>query len=137
MRLSYMSKNSGASAVEFALIVPVVLLLLFLIIEYGWYFTNKIVLMNAVSTAARSAVQAREWEGEQPETFALYAVKETFWLSQMNEDRVSSRIISSDDYAPRRVEVRVDAYPFRQITGYIPSLMIPGSLSAKAVMVFP
>ena len=137
MRKFVLDKNSGASAVEFALIVPVVLLFLFLIIEYGWYFTNKIVLMNAVSSAARSAVQAREWEGEQPEVFAFYTAKEAFWLSRLNDEKIVSRIIPSDDYAPRRVEVRVEAYPFRQITGYIPPLMIPDSLSAKAVMVFP
>jgi hypothetical protein len=99
--------NRGATAVEFALVLPLLLLILFSIIEYGWYLTNTMVLTNAVSSAARAGVQAREWEGEQPEALVLYTLETAFWLSRIGGNYASVRILSSDAYAPRRIEVAV------------------------------
>jgi TadE-like protein len=46
----------GASAVEFALVLPVLLLMLFGIVDYGIYFTNQLAVNQGVQEAARSAV---------------------------------------------------------------------------------
>jgi Flp pilus assembly protein TadG len=50
--------DSGASAVEFALVVPMLLVLVFGIINFGAIFAQQIALNNAARQAARAAVVA-------------------------------------------------------------------------------
>lgn len=49
-------REQGASATEFALILPILLLLLFGIIEFGIIFFNKAVITNASREGARVGV---------------------------------------------------------------------------------
>ncbi|WP_345503536.1 TadE/TadG family type IV pilus assembly protein [Pedococcus ginsenosidimutans] len=55
-RLGHGHREGGASAVEFALIVPVLFLLLFGIIDYGFLFFDAIGLRQGAREAARQAV---------------------------------------------------------------------------------
>ena len=48
-------KRRGANAVEFALITPVLLYVLFGTMEYSWFFLNQILLDAAASEGARTA----------------------------------------------------------------------------------
>jgi hypothetical protein len=48
--------DSGASVVEFALVVPILLLLVFGIIEYGLWFTDSVSARQGVREAARQGV---------------------------------------------------------------------------------
>lgn len=49
-------RDRGAAAVEFALVVPVLLLLVFGIIDYGLYFANTLGARSGVREAARQGV---------------------------------------------------------------------------------
>ena len=49
------SRDAGAAAVEFALVLPVLVLILFGIIDYGLYFSNTLSAQSGVQTAARQA----------------------------------------------------------------------------------
>jgi hypothetical protein len=49
-------RDGGASAVEFALVAPILFMLLFGILEYGFYFNDSISLRQGVREAARQAV---------------------------------------------------------------------------------
>jgi hypothetical protein len=49
------SRDGGAAAVEFALVLPVLALILFGIIDYGLYFSNTLSAQSGVQTAARQA----------------------------------------------------------------------------------
>ena len=51
-------KDSGAAAVEFALVVPVLLMILFGIIDYGLLFNNSLSVKQGVREAARQGVVA-------------------------------------------------------------------------------
>jgi hypothetical protein len=51
-----MGRSDGASAVEFALVVPVLLLLVFGIIEYGLWFSDSLSARQGVREAARQGV---------------------------------------------------------------------------------
>ena len=51
--------QSGAAAVEFALILPVMLLFIFGIIEFGLFMYNKQVLTNACREGARVGIVVR------------------------------------------------------------------------------
>ena len=49
-------RDSGAAAVEFALVVPVLLMLLFGMIDYGLYFSNALSVKQGAREAARQGV---------------------------------------------------------------------------------
>ena len=48
--------DQGAAAVEFALVVPILVMMLFGIIDYGLYFTNALAVRAGVSDAARQII---------------------------------------------------------------------------------
>jgi Flp pilus assembly protein TadG len=49
-------RDAGAAAVEFALVLPVLLLILFGIIDYGLYFGNALDTRSGVASATRQAI---------------------------------------------------------------------------------
>lgn len=55
-RLAGRRDDRGAAAVEFALVVPLLLLLVFGIISFGLYFASALALSNSARQGARSAV---------------------------------------------------------------------------------
>ena len=131
------SNEKGGAAVEFALVLPMLFLVLFAIIEYGWLLTNQIVLTNAVSEGARAGIKAGEWNDDAEICdYAEAAVKSAFWPAALNEADVKAEI-KSDPNGFRRMEVEVANMTYKPITGYIPSSLMPDHLAAKAVMIFP
>jgi Flp pilus assembly protein TadG len=52
-------RDGGAAAVEFALVAPLLFVVLFGIIDYGIYFADSIALRQGVREAARAGVVAR------------------------------------------------------------------------------
>ena len=133
--LNFLFKNKGSAAVEFALCLYGLLLVLFGIIEYGWYMTNQIVLSNAVSCGARAGIKAKEWEGESPVVLARTATKKSFWISDLSNIRIN--ILEQSLNNPRRLRVSVSGLDYSPLTGFLPSELIPEYVKAKAVMVFP
>jgi hypothetical protein len=59
-------RDGGAAAVEFALVTPLLFVLLFGIIDYGIWFADSIALRQGVREAARSGVVTRFGEGCSP-----------------------------------------------------------------------
>ena len=60
-RTKLASDESGATAVEFALLLPVLCLLLFAIIKFGVAFNNYIQLTNAAAAGSRALAISRDW----------------------------------------------------------------------------
>jgi Flp pilus assembly protein TadG len=60
LRTSKLQSENGQSAVEFALILPILILLLLGIIEFGWFFNAKI----TITSAAREGVRVYAINGE-------------------------------------------------------------------------
>jgi len=56
---SGLSSQRGATAVEFAIICPVLILLLFAMIEFGLYLFNLQVITNACREGARAGIVSR------------------------------------------------------------------------------
>jgi hypothetical protein len=54
-----LKSQKGAAAVEFAIILPLLLLLIFGIIEFGLFLFNRHVITNAVREAARAGIVVR------------------------------------------------------------------------------
>lgn len=135
--------QQGIAAMEFALVAPVLLLIVFSTIEYGWYMVQSLVLNNAVAASARAGVKAREWESndhdaEDPEAFARSILQESLWIfTEYPTDHVAIDILDSDDNNPRRLSVFVSDVPYEPITGYLGENLLPKTLAAKAVLAFP
>ncbi|MEN8114150.1 MAG: TadE/TadG family type IV pilus assembly protein [Actinomycetota bacterium] len=55
-RLFHRDRERGASAVEFALVLPILVLLVFGIMESGWFFAQQVEIRNAAREGARLAV---------------------------------------------------------------------------------
>ena len=130
----------GSAAVEFALVLPVLLMILFGTIEYSWYLTWQFVLNNAVAQGARVGVSAREWEDEDPEAMAREAVTQSCWLlgtdqAEAFRETIQTTIIENDDL--RTLEVVVAGLTYQPVTGFLPETLIPQHVGAKAVMAFP
>jgi Flp pilus assembly protein TadG len=62
--------DDGASAVEFALVLPILLLILFGIIDYGLWFEDSISLRQGVRDAARQGVVGN-YDGGDPTCAAM------------------------------------------------------------------
>lgn len=63
------SQNGGA-VVEFAIVLPIFLAMLFGAIDYGWYFYQKFTLAAAVQSGLRSALSVKEDDTPDPWTTA-------------------------------------------------------------------
>ncbi len=58
------SRKRGAAIVEFAVVLPLLLLLLFGIVEFGWLFMVRQTLVNAAREGCRIAVLSTATEGD-------------------------------------------------------------------------
>lgn len=59
--MKWFKRENGQSMVEFALVLPILILLLCGIIDFGWIYSNKIAAVNACREAARySAIHVND-----------------------------------------------------------------------------
>jgi hypothetical protein len=64
-------KDAGAAAVEFALVLPILILILFGIIDYGLYFANSLDARAGTQEATREAVVANFGSCTPPKKFDI------------------------------------------------------------------
>lgn len=133
----YIINEKGASAIELALIMPIILPILFGIVEYGWLFKKQMDLNNAVSEGVRAVVaengdinnaraamlEVMSVKTEVPTTYLV------IWLNTFTTLNILE--------APDRAELKVDDWPHTSLTGFFPSALLPSTLSSTAVMAFP
>jgi Flp pilus assembly protein TadG len=62
-----MRRRRGASAVEFALTLPVLMTLVSAIIDYGWYLAQSITVLNCAREGLRSAAMVSYDDGPDEE----------------------------------------------------------------------
>ena len=66
MPLSSSSSRTGASALEFALLLPILTIILGSIIEFGWIFLQSNALLMATRAAARAGASVGETASPSP-----------------------------------------------------------------------
>jgi Flp pilus assembly protein TadG len=64
--LSRRDGENGGAVVEFAIVLPIFLALLFGAVDYGWYFYQKFTLAAAVQAGVRSALSVKETDNPDP-----------------------------------------------------------------------
>ena len=148
--------QGGSSAVEFAILLPVWLMLFFGMLDYGWYLTNLIVLENAVAAGARAGVKVKYWldeneGGSNPVAVAQETALASFWISaglaqgnwltatrlDENMTPLNDDELCSQDQPCAYLKVQVNQYPFSPLAGYLPKSLLPETLRASAISVFP
>src|SRR3546814_8901086 len=73
--------EAGVAAIEFALIAPIFLILMFGIVVYGFYFGTCIALAHAASEGARASIRSEEHTSELQSlmriSYAVFCLKKT------------------------------------------------------------
>jgi len=82
----------GASLVEFALVVPILLALLLGIIEFGWLFNGWITITGSAREGARMAAVGKEYEDIQE---AIERHTSTFYSVSFDDDYGSEEVTIS------------------------------------------
>ena len=113
-------RERGAAAVEFALVLPVLLLLVLGAIDWGWYFFLREVVTNAAREGAR--VGSVNQDGQAAAAAYLTRLGLTQGAAASNNGNVGG--IST-------VRVTV-TYQGCSLTGFIP--MVPTTITAQAQM---
>ena len=93
--------QKGATAVEFAIVLPLLILLIFGMIEFGLYLFNRHVITNAAREGARAGIISRpvRLSNEEIETVVLNYSKQhlvTFGEDTLEIDDVTIKPIDDD-----------------------------------------
>jgi hypothetical protein len=107
-------QKRGAAAIEFALVLPVMMSILLGVIEYGYYFTEKQVLYNIVSESCG---------------VDYYAQAEDIFLNYFSSCPACAANLTED---PERYVCDMEK-PYYQLTGFFPEGMVPIKFSIRAV----
>ena len=110
MQASLRRQRSGNNAVEFALIMPVFILLVFGMMEYGWAFFMRTGVINSVRAGCRTAVVTHP--DDDPAAVAEEAIEQHldvvhFAPVQVNEQRTMRGEHAAGLDQPRLQEVQV------------------------------
>lgn len=120
--------DDGAVIVETALVAPLLFLLIFGIIEFGWYFYQSQNVRHGAREAARlAAVNYNPGNDEDADVQGQAIVDKVCQSMDTTNDAVTvnltvtDKVVSSPNNAGRFLEADVST-PFRPITGFFPYL---------------
>ena len=134
-RTSSRSLRRGASAIEFALCLPIFCAIVFGIIEYGWVFFQQANVIAAVREGARLGVTLPRTSD--PEGTAIAEVRNTlrgvgYTSAQVDAATVTATVTDSTaNGAPSDAMTVVARVPYQQIIGMIP---VPPEIHAEMTM---
>jgi len=128
----HLKTERGAAAVEFALVLPVLVLLLFGVIEFGLLMFNKAVLTNAAREGARFgivAVSPRKTSSEIETVVSNYTGTNLITFGTPSTPQVTSTYTTQNFGDPLTVTVTYQ-YQFLVIDNLIPPLS--GGIQVKS-----
>jgi Flp pilus assembly protein TadG len=122
------AKERGAAAVEFALILPLLLFLLFVLLDFGWIFNQQLAITSASREAARFyAIHWNDTDVLLPDDAEARA--EGFVDTALSFSYGSGCTGDEDD----EISVTVST-PVTDITGLVAGILDGASLSATGTM---
>lgn len=128
-QFSIRNENSGAAAVEFALIAPFFLILLLTMIAYGIYLATSHALQQVAADAARTAIAGLD-ERERQQLAREYVLNSTLDYPLMDPREVQINVVSDPKNAEQFTVVltyNAEALPIWGLYTY----MLPGKTITK------
>ena len=114
--MAWSSRQDGAAAVEFALLLPLLILLLFGFIQFGTAFNTKIQATNAAREGARMAVVGIDnWTDVGGRIAFLEAVRQDAGLGD-----IDNCVLNTDDVVGGILTVTFD-YPLDLVIPFMPN----------------
>jgi Flp pilus assembly protein TadG len=128
----YLKREEGAAAVEFALVLPILILILFGIIEFGFALYNKEVITNASREGARAGiVQAPKLT----ETAVKDVAKDYLASAGWDKTKADVSVTGAAGSFPNSLTVTVNyPYSFSVLPNFIAGFSKDITLSATTVM---
>jgi Flp pilus assembly protein TadG len=124
------SEERGAAALEFALVLPLLLLLVFGIISYAYMFSVRQALTQAAAEGARAAAVAATGQSATRATAAVNEALDGLDLSCGTEGLTCTPVPATCGTAAcMRVTVTYAYRDHNPIPNLLPDAMIPASLS--------
>ena len=105
--MRYLHNNRGVAAVEFAICLPILLLLVFGLIEFGLMFYNKQVMTNASREGVRAGIVTGTGTADIIQIVENYCDNNLINLNGANELQAGSVTVSGPD-GDNDLTVRVD-----------------------------
>jgi Flp pilus assembly protein TadG len=118
-------RDSGAAAVEFALVLPLLLTIVLGTIDWGWYFFVREVATNAAREGARAGTLYTSGQTTQAHAVALAYVT----TGALNAGKA---VVTEGTGANSSVWVQVQ-YPVGSLTGFFTGVL-PATVTARAEM---
>lgn len=129
--------QSGQALVEFAIVIPLVLVLLLGMIEWGFLLWTKMTFVNAVRDGSRSAAVMREWTSIEAENTLLTRNLVNDRLTPLPAtlkagvfDRITVELLPTTADI-RSIKVSIVNQPYEPIIGFS-QIIVPATLSASA-----
>ncbi len=104
----------GNSAIEFALIAPVLFMLTFAIIDFSWYFVAWRSVITSAQVAARAG--ARTPLMESPDAVAIAKAKSAIEVNYPTSEPIARYYGSVENGTHVRVDIEVD---FQPLVGFV------------------
>jgi uncharacterized membrane protein len=123
-------RHSGSITVEFAFALPIVLVLLAAVVEWGWLLAREAALVQVVREAAHAG--ARTPQEDDPEAIALLRARADLQAAGFDPDAasLSASVYSSGTAAEEVIELSLEL-PYEPIVGLLP---IPAQLRSEITM---
>jgi Flp pilus assembly protein TadG len=123
----------GSNAVEFALTMPILILIIAGIVDYGWFFSQHQIVVTAVREASRAAALTPE-DGD---AVAEAQARAQAVLTQAGMDASAATVTTTFSGAPPDVLVEVEvSTDFEPLMGTLATLgtnVYPSQLRARLV----
>lgn len=126
------NRQGGGAAVEFAIVLPVFCLVLFGIIDYGWYFYQRTAVANAVRDGVRYGV-TRPLASDEPWTEAQKRAEAVLKLSNVPTTGITwgpTTHVSGDTPAGKMLTLTCSV-PFQPLVGFV---KVPATMFSSVTM---
>lgn len=136
-----LKNNKGAAAVEFAIVLPLLILVLFGIIEFSVAFFDKAVITNASREGARAGILFRSGSrGAASEDAIINATVSNYIASNLitfgSAPATASTTISRTGFSVGDTLTVTVSYPYSYLVlpGFVASITNPVNLTATTIM---
>ncbi len=127
-RVPFHKRRRGASALELALVTPVIVLLATSILDWAWYFHEQTLVLEAVHDSARKGATTNQDADPEGEALALLQQRLAAWNLDSDEATLDASLSGSSP----DTEITVSAsIPFRGLTGIA---LTPDAVEATMTM---